>query len=387
MEMNELKDAIEQYQAVTAEGLKTFAGRLDDIEKYIVESETKANRPRLGGSSESGALESPDQRKALERGIRALLSGNHVAAETCFAELKAMSVGADPEGGYLVTPTFSTEMTRIMLEISPFLELARTVPIESDSFEEPVDNEAAGADWVGEVQARGETATPKLKMFYCPVHEIQAEPAITQKLIDTARLDVVAWLQGKVAEKFAHTETVAFFNGNGVNKPTGFLSYPTEATSDATRAWGKLEHVKTGAAGVFAATNPADALIDLVSKLKPQYRNGAVWMMNRITAALVQKMKDAEGRYIWLQSILPGQPNSLLGYPVTEAEQMPDPATDSLSIAFGNFSKGYTIVRRLGVRFLLDPYTKKPFVKLYTYNRVGGDVNNFEAIKLLKFSA
>jgi HK97 family phage major capsid protein len=90
---------------------------------------------------------------------------------------------------------------------------------------------------------------------------------------------------------------------------------------------------------------------------------------------------------VWVNSLMPGQPDMLLGHPVIECEQMPDIATDSLSIAFGNFKKGYTIIRRLGVRFLLDPYTAKPYIKLYTFTRVGGAVNNFEAVKLLKFSA
>jgi HK97 family phage major capsid protein len=179
--------------------------------------------------------------------------------------------------------------------------------------------------------------------------------------------------------KQAHSST-----GNGIAKPRGFLTLDTAATADDTRAWGTLEHVTTGISGSLGDT---DKLIDLVSRLKPQYRAGAVWMMNRFTAAAVQKMKDGEGRPIWLQGIQSGQPNTLLGFPVIESEQMPDIAVNSLSIAFGNFKKGYTIVRRLGVRFLLDPYTNKPNVKLYTFSRVGGDVNNSEAIKLMKFAA
>lgn len=384
-------DMQQAVQAALADLTKSVGGRVESLEKALQEFqdrsdevEMKANRAGLGGLFGSAANAGDEQRKALDLGIRALVNGNQAAADQHFAGVKSMMVGSDPDGGYVVTPTFSNDMTKVMLEMAPFIGLARTVELESDVFEEPVDRAECGAEWVAETQSRDVTGTPTLGMFRCPVHEIQCQPQITQKLIDTARIDVVKWLQGKVAEKLAHTETSAFFNGNGVAKPRGFLTLDTAATADDTRAWGTLEHVVTGVAGSLGGTDP---LIDLVSRLKPQYRAGAVWMMNRFTAAAVMKMKDGEGRPIWLQGIQAGQPNTLLGFPVVESEQMPDIGVNSLSIAFGNFNKGYTIVRRLGVRFLLDPYTNKPNVKLYTYTRVGGDVNNSEAIKLLKFAA
>lgn len=362
--------------------------RLDALEQTVTEIAVKAGRPNLLGGSGLGDGE-PD-RKSLDLAIRALISGDQAKANRHFGEIKAMRVGSNPDGGYLVVPDFSDGMTKVMLEIAPFIGEARTVEIEGDAFEEPIDDGEAGAEWVGETEARGETATPQIAMFSCPVHEIQAEPKITQKLIDTARIDVTEWLRAKVAEKFALAEVSAFFNGDGVKRPRGFLTLPTAATGDATRPRGTLEHVATGASAGFVApsstVSPVDVLIDLVSRLKPQFRANAKWMMNRNTQAVVQKLKDSEGRFIWVPSIQAGQPAMLLGYPVLEAEQMPDIAADSLSIVFGDFKKAYTIVRRLGVRFLLDPYTQKPYVKLYAFNRVGGGVNNSQALKLLKFS-
>jgi len=357
----------------------THNDRLDKIEKDIM----RLNRPNFMVTSSS---ENNEDRKALDTAVRALIAGKQADADIAF---KGMQAGIDPDGGYVVTPTFSNEMTRVMLEVAPFIGLPRTVELTSGStFEEPLDKDEAGADWVGETQTRSETDSPQLGLIRIEAHEICAMPQVTQKLIDTARIDVVQWLQGKVAEKFAHTEVDAFINGNGVAKPRGFLSYTTAATAEATRAWGVFEHVPTGASGAFKAANanPADCLIDLVAALKPQYRQGAVFLMNRATLALVRKLKDSQSRFLLVDSIIAGQPNTLLGYPVVECEQMPDPAADSLSIAFGNFSKGYTIVRRLGTRFLVDPYTNKPHVRLYSYARVGGDATNFEAIKLLKFA-
>ena len=72
---------------------------------------------------------------------------------------------------------------------------------------------------------------------------------------------------------------------------------------------------------------------------------------------------------------------------MTEAEDMPDIAVDATAVAFGDFKRGYLIVDRLGVRVLRDPYSAKPYVLFYTTKRVGGGVQNFEAIKLLAFSA
>lgn len=378
MDLSELMTLI-KAQGESIDNFKShYIERLDEIDKRL-------NRPTL--VADVSARETPEQRKSIELGIRALLAGNQAQADRHFAEAKGMSVGVDPDGGYLVTPTFSSDMTRVMLETAPFIGLARTIELtQGDSFEEIVDRAEADAQWVGEVQSRGDTTTPKVELFNCPVHELHAQPKASQKVIDVARIDILAWLQGKVGEKFANAEVVGFFTGNGVAKPRGFLSYPTVATSDATRAWGTLEHVVTGVNGAFSASNPADILIDLVATLKPQYRSGANWLMNRRTAAAVRKFKDSNGQYIWTNAITAGQPPTLLGHPVVEAEQMPDMATGSLSISFGNFKVGYTIVRRLGVRFLTDPYTDKPNVRLYSIERVGGGVNNSEAIKLLKFS-
>ncbi len=107
--------------------------------------------------------------------------------------------------------------------------------------------------------------------------------------------------------------------------------------------------------------------------------------MNRATAGVCRKLKDADGRWLWTDSLVEGQPDRLLGYPVAFSESMPTIGVDSLSIAFGDFQRAYTIVRRLGVKLLSDPYSQKPYVLLYGYQRVGGGVSNSEAYKLLKF--
>lgn len=356
-------------------------------ELRLTELEKRLGRQALFGEP-AGSTLSADDREALNRAAISLLAGDVPKAYQLFRQVKGMTVGSDPDGGYVVLPHYSDQMTRVMAEISPMARLARTVNLErGDAFEEIVDADEAAASWVSESQSRSDTAHPELDKLRIELHEIYAQPKASQKLLDTASRDIMGWLIEKVGEAFGTTESAAFHTGNGVGKPRGFLDYPTAATADASRAWGTVEHIASGANGDFAASGPADKLIDMVTALKPQYRAGAIWLMNRQTAAKIQKFKDADGIYIWQRALTLGQPDGLLGFPVEISEDMPAIAANSLSVALGNFKKGYTITRRLGVRFLVDPYTDKPNVKLYSYARVGGGLANSEAIKLLKFTA
>ena len=382
--LSDLKRYLEDSTEEIKERQQRHMDEVTALREHIAELERKLNRQGLGGDGSFTSHGSEKEREQLNLGMRALLAGDQARAVHHFVEAKAMSVGSDPDGGYLVTPHLSNDMTRVMAETAPFIGLARTVEIDSgDAFEEPVDTEEVGAEWVGERQERSDTDTPQLKMFRCPVHELQAQPAITQKLIDTSGRDVIGWLRTKIGEKFGLSESAAFHSGDGVLRPRGFLDYPTAATRDATRPWWTLEHAVSGSASDITP----DALINLKATLKAQYRTGAVWLMNRGTAANVSRMKDNENRYLWSNGLTDGQPDVLLGHRVVIDEQMPDVAAGTLPIAFGNLAKGYTIVRRLGVRFLVDPFTSKPNIKLYAFQRVGGGVNNSEAIKLLKVSA
>ena len=266
--------------------------------------------------------------------------------------------------------------------------IASVMTITADAVEGMLDLGEPAAGWVAEVEARAETATPQVGLWRIPVHELYAEPRVSQKLLDDASFDVESWLAQKVAEKFGRSENAAFVAGGGVGMPRGFTTYATAATADASRPWGTLQHVPTGTSGAFAASNPGDVLIGLTYALKAGFRAGARFVMARATAAEVRKLKDtSSGQYLWQPGLAAGSPASLLGYPVVEAEDMPAIGANSLSIAFGNFREGYAVVDRQGIRTLRDPYTAKPQVKFYTTKRVGGDVLDFDAIKLLKFGA
>lgn len=303
--------------------------------------------------------------------------------------MNELSVGSDPDGGYWVTPDMTGRIVEYVRETSPVRSVAMVEMTGKDALEGDYDLDEAGTGgWVGETETRSETDTPTIGEWRIPVHEQYAMPITTQKVLDDADRDIEAWLEGKVADKLTRYENDAFVNGTGVNQPRGFLTYGagTPATTSAA-AWKVIKQFASGASGALDGTNPGDAFINMLYDLKPQYMRRARWAMSRATMALVRKAKDGDGNYLWQVSF---QENSLqvniLGHNVTLMEDMPDPAANSLSVALADWMEAYTIVDRMGIRILRDPFTTKGKVKFYTTKRVGGDVTNFDAIKIMKLA-
>ena len=230
---------------------------------------------------------------------------------------------------------------------------------------------------------RPQTTTATLAELQFPTMELYAMPAATATLLDDAVVDLDQWISSEVEAAFAEQEGIAFVSGDGTNKPKGFLNYTKVA--EASWAWGQVGYVATGVAGALPGSNPSDVLIETVYALKAGYRQNANWVMNRETQATIRKLKDADGNYLWQPPAAPGQKAMLMGFPLVEAEEMPDVATDATPVAFGDFARGYLVVDRTGVRVLRDPYSAKPYVLFYTTKRVGGGIQDFDAIKLLKF--
>ncbi|MEA3042321.1 MAG: hypothetical protein QOJ53_1942 [Sphingomonadales bacterium] len=329
-------------------------------------------RPALSGAkSESSPFVERYLRKGLEAGV----------------ELKAMSGATDAAGGYAVPEELDAQIERTLTAISPIRAIANVVKVGSAGYRKLVTTGGTPSGWVAETAARPETGTPDFTEIAPPFGDLYANPAASQAMLDDAAFDVEAWLAGEIATEFARAEGAAFVAGNGTSRPKGFLAAPNSIDADGVRAFGTLQFIKTGVAGGFPASNPQDKLIDLVQALRSPYRQGAVFVMNSATAAGIRKFKTADGAFLWQPGLVGGQPDTLLGYPVVEAEDMPDVAANSLSIAFGNFKAGYLIAERAETQILRDPYTNKPFVHFYATKRVGGQVMNSEAIKLLKFAA
>ncbi len=276
---------------------------------------------------------------------------------------------------------------RTLTAISPIRAVANVVTVGTAGYRKLVTSGGTPSGWAGETDARTETATPTFHEIVPSFGDLYANPAASQAMLDDAAFDLEGWLAQEIATEFARAEGSAFVGGNGTSKPKGFLTYATTTDGDAVRAFGTLQYVATGAAGGFAASNPADKLVDLVQALRAPYRQGAVFVMNAATLAAIRKFKTSDGAFLWQPGLIEGRADTLLGYPVIESEDMPDIAANSLSIAFGNFQAGYLIAERGETAILRDPYSHKPFVHFYAAKRVGGGVSNSEAIKLLKFAA
>jgi len=300
-------------------------------------------------------------------------------------ETKAMSAASNPDGGYLVPVELEREIGQRLAAISPIRAIASVREISGSVYKKPFMTAGPATGWVGETDSRTQTTSPPLDALSFPAMELYAMPAATATLLDDAAVNIDEWIASEVELTFAVQEGAAFVNGDGTNKPKGFLAFDTVA--NASWAWGKLGTIASGGASGFASSNPSDALVDLIYALKAGYRQNGTFVMNRKTQAAIRKFKDTGGAYLWQPPAQAGGRASLMTFPLIEAEDMPDIAADSLSIAFGDFKRGYLIVDRVGVRVLRDPYSAKPYVLFYTTKRVGGGVQDFDAIKLMKFAA
>jgi HK97 family phage major capsid protein len=360
---------------VTVEKVDRINAALDEQKRALDRLLVKAARPALGGAP---AAEPSEHKRAFEAYVR---KGDERGLQRI--EEKAMSIASGPDGGYLVPTETAAEIAKRLARLSPLRALSTVREVTGAVLKKPFALSGPATGWVGETAARPQTASPNLAELQFPTMELYAMPAATASLLEDGAIDIDAWISAEVETAFAEQEGAAFVNGDGVNKPRGFLDYPSVAES--AWAWGSLGHIVTGVSAAFPATDPSDILVETVYSLKAGYRQNASWVMNRKTQAAIRKMKDDDGNYLWQPPATVGEKAMLLGFGVAESEDMPNIAANSKSVAFGDFSRGYLVVDRSGIRVLRDPYSAKPYVLFYTTKRVGGGVQDFDAIKLLKF--
>nr|WP_226898542.1 phage major capsid protein [Mangrovicoccus algicola] len=361
------------FQAEIKQQLQSTDERLTMLDRKTA----FARRPALSAAVDAQA---PHQ-KAFDAYLR---SGDET--ELRGLELEAKSLAVSSDGGYLVDPKTSDMIRSTMASAASIRSIATVVNVEASSYDVLIDRNNADFTWTTETASLTETAAPQIERISIPLHELSALPKASQRLLDDSAFDIEAWLAGRNADRFARAEASAFIIGNGVDKPKGFLQHQTKVP-DAAWSWGSIGFVKTGTAGDFDSTAPADAIIELVYSLGAEYRANATFVMNSKTAGAVRKMKDADGRFLWSDGLAAGEPARLMGYPVLVAEDMPDISANAFAIAFGDFAAGYTIAERPDLRILRDPFSAKPHVLFYATKRVGGDVSDFAAIKLLRFAA
>lgn len=366
---------------VTEEKMSRINRALDQQKSMVDNLVLKQKRPALGRDGMMVSADQIEHKNAFNTYMRNGQTGSGRAQLSALEE-KALSIGSDPDGGYLVPHQTETEIGRLLAEVSPIREIASVRQVSSSVYKKPFTIDGPAVGWVGETEIRAQTASPTLDEIEFQTMELYAQPAATSALLDDSAINVEEWLAQEVQIAFAEQESAAFVNGNGDRRPRGFLDYPT--VNNDNWSWGNIGTVSTGADGAFA---DSDALVDLVYELRAGYRQNAHFMMSRRTQAEVRKLKDADGNYLWSPATRADGKATLMNFPIAESEDMPDIAADTPSIAFGDFARGYLIVDRLGVRVLRDPFSAKPYVLFYTTKRVGGGVQDFDAIKLLNFSA
>lgn len=406
--IDEVMAAIEEHGTATAEQLAAIRGEIKTERGHREDLERKVNLAKVSGG---GGHEVADAAEQFERSVKSWYPARAVRIDAkaygayCNAfnryvrsgervldadEFKAMQVGVDPDGGWLVPQNLNGAIVRSVGVNSVIRRIARVLPVGGD-LEIPAATSLVDAGWVGETQARPETDGPDIGKATIFVKEVYAFPFATQKLLDDAAFDVEAFLGELIGEKFAELEDAAFIAGDGISKPHGFTTMPTSNVTDAagTRPYGTLQYIPTASSGALPTNDydTYDLLQKVVHSLRVGYRQGAVWVMGTDCTEKLSKLKDSNKQPLWQRAMTAGEPPTLLGYPVWEAEQMPAIAADSYSIAFGNFQRSYWIADRLGIRTLRDALTNKPYVGFYSTRRVGGLCVDSLGIKLIKFSA
>jgi len=349
--------------------------RLDQIEAAL-------NRNELGAGPEDQLKKATAEhcekfnlwtRKGIDSGLKEL----QIQAK--------LSTLADEDGGFLLPEEVDKNITRIMGVDSAMRTLAQVQNVGARTYKKFVSVGGSTAGWVGAEEKGTEKGTPKLKQLEFPVHTIESEPLIAQEMLDDSDFNVEQWLMNELGVEFSEEEADAFINGADVNKPSGLLSYDT--VDNASYAWGKLGFTKTGVNGGFHATTAGNNLMDFMATLKSGYHSNSTFIMDGVTLSKVRQIQNSAGDYLLQANFTAGEPPAILGRPFAVDDNMPTMATDSFSLAFGDFRRGYLITQRQGTRVLRDDLTDKPNVKFYSTRRTGGGVQNFEAIKLLKFAA
>lgn len=360
-----------QDDVVRADAVQKLNDRVGELQSALDKQATAMTALQIGGPGTDAKQKDPEYSAAFSAHFR---KGEVQAA---------LNKGADDEGGFLAPVEWDRTIIDRLVEVSPMRQIAGQITISTAGFRKLFNLRGTGSGWVGEMAARPQTTTPEFGAVTYTPGELYANPAATQQMLDDSAINLESWLATEVETEFSRQEGIAFVAGDGVNKPTGFLTYATGAANAAAHPLGAIPIVT--AAAVAAVTT--DELIDLVYSLPGVMSQQARWTMNRNSIARIRKLKDSEGNYIWQPALTAGEPSTLLAYPLTEMAAMPNMAANAYPIAFGDFKRGYLIVDRNGVRVMRDPYTNKPYVHFYTTKRVGGGLLNPEALRVLRNAA
>jgi HK97 family phage major capsid protein len=389
------------------EKLSRIDAVLDDqaeMKKRIEQAETRAARPGGAGvANDSDSAEALAYRNAFlgwvrnPRDPRAEMKMRETAKalqnrslnddgfETRAAQVVTSTGSA---GGFALPEVIERQIARLSVDISPIRQIATVRTVGSPDYKELFDVNGSAFEWLGEAATRNQTNTPDLAEVQPTFGLASARPRASEESLDDLFFDVENWLITSAAEAIAQGEGAAFVAGNGTNRPTGFLNGPTPVTTaDASRAFGTLQYVASGQAAALPTS--ADVFYDLVYALRARYRANGRFVTTKAVLSALRKYREGAGTgaYLWQPSLSANQPETFIGYPITEAEDMPAVAANVFPLAFGDFREGYLIADRVGMRMTRDEITLPGFVQFYIRKRVGGKIRNSQAIKLLKIAA
>lgn len=377
---------------------------MQEAKSKLEQIEAKLARPGVldGGSQDGEIKEAAEYRQAFMAWVRnpsdVRATGELQQKQRELKKANAAALGGDDgwetratqtvtstgsAGGFALPEVIERQIARLSVDISPIRQIATVRTVGSPDYKELFDVNGAGFEWVGESDTRNQTNTPDLAEVAPTFGMASAKPQASEESMDDLFFNVEDWLTGSAAEAIAQGEGAAFVSGNGTKKPTGFLAGPTPVvTADASRAFGTLQYIASGQAAALPSS--ADVFFDLIYSLRARYRSNARWVTSKLVLSALRKYKDTTNQYLWQPSLIAGQPDLFMGYPVVEAEDMPAVAANAFPLAFGDFREGYLIADRVGMRITRDEITAPGTVKFYVRKRVGGKLRNTQAIKLLK---
>ena len=371
-----IEEIVKPFVDDVSAALKGFEGKAATLESVIHELREEQAAIRRGALfGKSAATDGKGEASAEEK-----------AGLVEF--VKGMDGLTGPNGGYNVPETIAADIEARVLEMSPVRAVADVRTIDTPNYRMLVNLRGTGSGWVGETDTRSTTTTPTLESITPPLGTVYALAEVTEELIYDFASNFEQFLTLDVSEHLAEQESEAFINGNGTDKPEGFLARTIVASGDATRTFGELQYIPTGAAATLGTDLPGK-LLAMIFAMKAGYRQngGAAWMASTAVVQALSELKDDQNRPLYLPSLREGTPGTLIGFPMVEAEHMPGVSSGSYPMAFGNWRRGYTITDRTGLRVLRDPFSKKGHVQFYVTKRVGGSVRNSDAIKVLKVAS
>nr|BDD44648.1 phage capsid protein [Alphaproteobacteria bacterium]BDD46012.1 phage capsid protein [Pseudomonadaceae bacterium]BDD46429.1 phage capsid protein [bacterium] len=365
--------------------------KLERINSSIAETNTKYQAEidklnaqiaglTLNGGGDDGLSDADREYKAtFDNWFRTGDGESQVKAAMKAGEITAAyEVGDDSKGGYTAPVEWDRTITDQRVDISPMRRYATVQPVTGQGFTKLYNLHGTTSAWVGEKAARPQTDGSVLATYAFSFGEIYAMPAATERILEDSEIDMAAWLAGEVNIEFAYQEGAAFISGDGVNKPKGVLRYDAATESALPAAQRHPLGPITEVLSADANGLTPDGLVDLIYDLPEDRSQGAALFANRKTHAVIRKMKDGQGNFLWQPPFQAGAPAQVLGQPINELSGLPDLAAGTIPILFGNMAQAYRIFDRVGMSVLRDPYTNKPYILFYTRKRVGGGLWNPE---------